>query len=71
MKLKPLTAGLLASLLMAGSAMAMDSHAVEEHMQKINNQYVEQAESDKVAALEAKVEELEKLIRMMLDDQES
>lgn len=71
MKLKTLIIGLFASLLMAGSALAMDSEAVERHMQKINNQYVEQAESDKEAALEAKVEELEKLIRMMLDDQES
>lgn len=72
MNMKHLTAALLAGMMMAGSAMAMDSHAVEEHMEKINEDYVQTAEQDgEVAALEQKVEQLEEMIQMMLDDQDA
>ncbi|CAM4185828.1 hypothetical protein VRRI112168_17185 [Vreelandella rituensis] len=72
MKMKLLTAGLLASLMMAGSALAMDSEAVEKHMAKINDNYIKTAEEEsKIKALEQKVSELEVMIQMMLDDQDS
>ncbi|MWJ27143.1 hypothetical protein LG290_03620 [Halomonas sediminis] len=72
MKMKLLTAGLLTSLMMAGSALAMDSEAVEKHMAKINDNYIKTAEEEgKIKALEEKVEELEAMIQMMLDDQDS
>ncbi|MGM0983654.1 MAG: hypothetical protein ACQEXG_09545 [Pseudomonadota bacterium] len=72
MNMKLLTASLLASLMMAGSALAMDSQAVEEHMEKINDNYVQTAEEEgEVEALEQKVEQLEEMIQMMLDDQDA
>ncbi|MDZ7853686.1 MAG: hypothetical protein U5L98_13865 [Halomonas sp.] len=72
MNMKLLTAALLASLMMAGSALAMDSKAVEEHMEKINDDYIQTAEQEgKVEALEQKVEQLEEMIQMMLDDQDA
>ena len=56
MKMKLLTAGLLTSLMMAGSALAMDSETIEKHMDKINDQYVQTSEEEgKVEALEEKV----------------
>ena len=72
MNIKTLTAGLLTLLLMGGAAHAMDSAAIEEHMDKINEQYVQTAEQEgKVEALEQKVEALEEMIQMMLEDQDS
>lgn len=65
MNIKTLTAGLLTLLLMGGAAHAMDSAAIEEHMDKINEQYVQTAEQ------EGKVEALEEMIHMMLEDQDS
>ncbi|WP_192034824.1 hypothetical protein [Halomonas sp. YLGW01] len=68
--LKTLTAGLAASLLMAGSALAMDSEAVEKHMAMISE---ETAKSDqpRVEALEKHVQELEELIRMMIEEKDA
>ncbi|MCL7940117.1 hypothetical protein M8009_07375 [Halomonas sp. ATCH28] len=72
MKMKLLIAGLFASLMMAGSALAMDSEAIEEHMAKINDNYVKAVEEEgKVKALEEKVEELEAMIQMIIDEQDS
>ena len=72
MNMKLLTAALLAGLMMAGSALAMDSQAVEEHMEKINDDYVQTAEQEgEVEALEQKVEQLEEMVQMMLDDQDA
>ncbi len=72
MKMKLLTAGLLASLMMAGSALAMDSEAIEKHMAEINDNYVKTTEEEgKVKALEEKVEELEAMIQMIIDEQDS
>ncbi|TDR50891.1 hypothetical protein DFP85_12156 [Halomonas ventosae] len=72
MKMKLLIAGLLTSLMMAGSALAMDSETIEEHMAKINDNYVKAVEEEgKVEALEEKVEALEEMIQMIIDDQDS
>ncbi|MBB3184685.1 outer membrane murein-binding lipoprotein Lpp [Halomonas fontilapidosi] len=72
MKMKLLTAGLLTSLMMAGSALAMDSETIEKHMDKINDQYVQTSEEEgKVEALEEKVEALEEMIQMIIEDQEA
>ncbi|SFT44533.1 hypothetical protein [Halomonas saccharevitans] len=72
MNIKTLTAGFLTLLLMGGAAQAMDSAAIEEHMEKINEQYVQTSEQEgEVEALEEKVEALEEMIQMMLDDQDS
>ncbi len=72
MKMKLLIAGLLASLMMAGSALAMDSETIVKHMAKINDNYVKTAEDEgKVKALEEKVEELETMIQMIIDEQDS
>lgn len=72
MNIKTLTAGILTLLLMGGAAHAMDSAAIEEHMAKINDQYVQTAEEQgEVEALEQKVEALEEMIQMILDDQDS
>lgn len=72
MKMKLLTAGLLASLMLAGSALAMDSEAIEKHMAEINDNYVKTTEEEgKVKALEEKVEELEAMIQMIIDEQDS
>ncbi|MEC4767519.1 hypothetical protein LPL18_009265 [Halomonas sp. CUBES01] len=71
MKTMLLTASLFASL-MAGAAMAMDSHTIEEHMAKINDNYIKTAEDEgKTQALEEKVEELEAMIQMILDDKDA
>lgn len=71
MKMKLLIAGLLASLMMAGSALAMDSEAIEKHMAKIDDNYANAVEEDgKTKALEEKVEELEEMIKMMLEEDE-
>ena len=62
---------LLLSLPMIGSAFAMDSDAVKAHMKKISEQAQERTQNtSRVQALEKQVQELEALIRMMLDDQE-
>ena len=72
MKIKLLTAALLAGLMMAGSALAMDSKAIEEHRQKIEDNYIQTAEEEgELEALEQKVEELEEMIEMMIEDQEA
>ncbi|QFU02598.1 hypothetical protein FIU83_13225 [Halomonas sp. THAF5a] len=72
MKIKTLTAACLTLLLMGGAAHAMDSVAIEEHMAKINEQYVQTAEEQgEVEALEEKVEALEEMIQMLLEDQDS
>ncbi|WP_458525293.1 hypothetical protein [Onishia taeanensis] len=68
--LKSLTAGLLASLLMAGSALAMDSVAIEEHMAMISEE-TNQSDQPRVEALEAQVEKLEELIRMMIEEKDA
>lgn len=66
-----LTVGLLASLMMAGSALAMDSAAIEEHREKITENYLKTSEEKgEAAALEQRVEELEELIEMMLAEDE-
>ncbi|WP_168013768.1 hypothetical protein [Halomonas salinarum] len=64
---KAMTAGVLASLLMAGTALAMDSVVVEERMEEISEQ-TSTSDKPRVEALEAQVEELEALIRMMLEE---
>ncbi|WFM72257.1 hypothetical protein [Halomonas sp. CKK8] len=72
MKMKLLFAGLLTSLMMAGSALAMDSETIEEHMAKINDQYIQTSEEEgKVEALEEKVEALEEMLQMIIDDQDA
>lgn len=72
MNIKTLTAATLASLLMAGSAFAMDSAAVEEHMREISERTQQKAEeTSRVEALEAQVKELEEMIRMMAEEGES
>lgn len=71
MKTKLLLTSVLASLLMAGSAFAMDSAALEEHMKELHEQRIQktqQAEDAEIEALEEQVEELEKLIRMMMEE---
>lgn len=68
--LKTMTTGLLASLLMAGSALAMDSDAIEAHMAKISEQAAE-SEGSRVEALETQVEELKNLIRMLMEEDDS
>lgn len=66
-----LTVGLLASLMMAGSALAMDSALIEEHREKITENYLKTSEEKgEAAALEQRVEELEELIEMMLAEDE-
>lgn len=71
MNIKTLTAGFL-TLLLAGAAQAMDSEAIEEHMAKINAQYVQTAEEQgEVEALEQKVEALKEMIQMILDERAS
>ncbi|WP_136253147.1 hypothetical protein [Onishia niordana] len=65
--LKTMTAGVLASLLMAGTALAMDSVVVEERMAEISEQ-TSTSDKSRVEALETQVEELEALIRMMLEE---
>lgn len=74
MNIKTLIAAALASLLMAGSAFAMDSAAIEEHMQEISERTEKAIADDKkprVKALEAQVKELEEMIRMMTEEGES
>jgi outer membrane murein-binding lipoprotein Lpp len=73
MKIKLLLSSVLASLLLAGSAFAMDSAALEEHMKEISEQRIQKtsdAENHeaKVDALEEQVEQLEELIRMMMEE---
>ncbi|MDI4637937.1 MULTISPECIES: hypothetical protein [Halomonadaceae] len=70
MNLTRLTTGLMASLLLAGSALAMDSAAIEERMAKISEQTAT-SEASRVEALETQVKELEALIQMMLDEEDS
>ncbi|MCL7930643.1 hypothetical protein [Halomonas llamarensis] len=71
MNMKMITTGLFATL-MAGSALAMDSEAIEQHMAEINEKYIEIAEEEgKTKALEKKVAELEAMIQMFLDDQDT
>jgi|TARA_B100000700_G_scaffold129286_1_gene144874 outer membrane murein-binding lipoprotein Lpp len=70
MNLTTLTTGLMASLLLAGSALAMDSAAIEERMAKISEQTAT-SEASRVEALETQVKELEALIQMMLDEEDS
>ncbi|MFC3284808.1 hypothetical protein [Litchfieldella rifensis] len=71
MKITLFTTAALASLLMAGSAFAMDSEAVEKHLEKINQQAEETAANQsRVEALETQVQELQELIRMMLEEEE-
>ncbi|MYL24271.1 hypothetical protein [Vreelandella massiliensis] len=72
MKMKLWTAGLFASLIMAGSALAMDSETIEKHMAEINDKYLVTAEEEgKTKALEEKVAELEAMIQLILDDQDT
>ncbi|PRY72723.1 hypothetical protein [Halomonas ventosae] len=72
MKMKLLIAGLFTSLMLAGSALAMDSEAIEKHMARINDNDVKAVEEEgKVEALEEKVEALEAMIQMIIDDQAS
>jgi uncharacterized membrane protein (DUF106 family) len=71
MKIKLLLTSVLASLLMAGSAFAMDSDALQKHMEELHEKRIERttrAEDEKVQALEQQVRELERLIRMMMDE---
>jgi len=74
MKIQLLTAALLSSLMMTGPALAADaeatddytemsSRAVEKHMQKIEENYIQTAEEQgELKALEQKVEELKEMI---------
>ncbi|MGM0537383.1 MAG: hypothetical protein ACQER5_15150 [Pseudomonadota bacterium] len=72
MKMKLLFAGLLTSLMMAGSALAMDSETIEKHRAKINDNYIQAAEEQgERKALEQKVEELEEMIQMIIDEQDA
>lgn len=69
---KFLTAGLLASLMMTGSALAMDSAIMQEHRDKIQENYIKTADKEgKVAALEERVEAIEELIEMIVKEMES
>ncbi|MBB3190945.1 hypothetical protein [Halomonas cerina] len=72
MKLTTLAATSLALLMMGGAAYAMDSEAIEKHMEEISERSVKTAEeSSEVEALEQEVQELKELIRMMMDEQPS
>ncbi|GGX87458.1 hypothetical protein GCM10007160_13530 [Litchfieldella qijiaojingensis] len=73
MKTMILTASALAaSLLMAGSAFAMDSDAIEKHMAEINQQAEQTtASKSRVEALENQVQQLQELIRMMLEEEDA
>lgn len=69
MNVKTLTAGLLASLLMVGSALAMDSAQIESIMQDIGEKSAETTnDQERIDALEAQVKELEELIHMMMEE---
>ncbi|MGB8714618.1 MAG: hypothetical protein WCD50_16020 [Onishia taeanensis] len=84
MNLKGLSAALLASMLIAGPALAMDSAAIDEHraamemnassfqehMQMVKEQAAA-SEMSQVDALALQVQELQKLIIMMLEDMDS
>ncbi|SEL08816.1 hypothetical protein [Halomonas daqiaonensis] len=64
MNMKLMSAGLFAGLMMAGSALAMDSAVVKEHMEKINEDYIKTSEEEgKVQALEERIKELEEMIQ--------
>lgn len=72
MKLTTLAATTLALLMMGGAAYAMDSEAIEKHMQEISERSEATAkESSEIEALEQEVKELKELIRMMMDEQPS
>ncbi|UYG06779.1 hypothetical protein [Halomonas sp. M4R1S46] len=71
MNIKTLTAGLLAMLMMGGAAYAMDSAAIEKHMEEINQKAEAAADEDRVDALEQQVQELQELIQMMLEEQQA
>jgi len=68
MKLKLLGASVLASLMMAGSAFAMDSEMLDEKMAEIEERTQQMSEEDRVEALEQQVEDLKELIHMMMEE---
>ncbi|MGC3871657.1 hypothetical protein ACPF7Z_00080 [Halomonas sp. GXIMD04776] len=72
MKIAILTASLLASLLLTGSALAMDSVAIQQKMAEISQQTEQATKSgtSRVEALEQQVAELEELIRMMAEEEQ-
>ncbi|MGQ7246089.1 hypothetical protein ACUN9Y_01975 [Halomonas sp. V046] len=67
MKTKIFAAAILASLLAAGSAYAMDSATLEKRMQEIEETRVAGSEEGEVEALEQEVAELKDLLQMTLD----
>ncbi|RTR07216.1 hypothetical protein [Halomonas nitroreducens] len=71
MNIKSLTAGFLAMLMMGGAAYAMDSEAIEKHMEEINQKADAAADQDRVEALEQQVQDLQELIQMMLEEEQA
>ncbi|WP_227367702.1 hypothetical protein [Halomonas sp. M20] len=71
MKIALLTATLLTSISIAGSALAMDSDAVEKKMAEISQQAEQTAQSEsEIKALKQQVQELEDLVRMMTEEEQ-
>ena len=71
MTIKLLIPLLVTSLSMLSPVFAMDSDAVKAHMEKISEQAQERTEeTSRLKALEQQVQELEALIRMMLEEKE-
>jgi DNA-binding protein H-NS len=71
MKTRILLTSALVSLLMAGSAFAMDSEAIEKKRQEIRERADKASErGSRVEALETQVEELQELIKMMVTPQD-
>ncbi len=59
---------MIAAFMMAGSTFAMDSEALQEHMQEIEEKAHQNSEEDRVEALEQQVEDLKELIHKMMEE---
>jgi hypothetical protein len=66
-----LLASTMATLMLGGTAFAMESEVLEEKMAEINQKAEEGASEDRVAALEQQVEDLQELIHMMMEEDQA